>query len=925
MSMSRTSALIAATCVFVLALAGATLAASRHHAPAKHTHMHGLSAPRLLSPARGASVQQLPALTWGAVNGAIDYQFQVAADSRFRSLIAVSATAGKGTPSTHNLAAALEKPVTDGTYYWRVRAVSSGNRPGPWSAAGRIVKRWSQAPVQISPSDRGTVPWPSTPLVLRWTAVPSATEYLVKIATDPALSNIVLGSATKPEKTWATAFAVPGALQAGQTYYWAVTPVDTLGHRGTVSSTRSFTPTWNSATSTTVNPLNAQLGETELNWTPELTWQPVAGAARYEVEVSSAEGYPAGSKWCCERATIGTASYTPPAPLNNNEYYWRVRAIDSSGNAGQWNEGPRFRKGFDNTTPTIPSLSLADVHGNPLPAGSLTETPIVTWSPVPGAGSYEVQLAPYEEGGGYCNWSHRTTDTTATLAWTPLGPGHHAGQLNWPAPQSGSTLAPGGYCLMVAARSDKDAFGNQIEGVPTQLGGAGNPAFVYAGVKEEPGPPVPRTPASAYLLPTNQSGALRPTCTPWIAEGARSACPRTPLFTWSPVPGASSYDVVVARDRNFTNVVDVGSTEVTAYAPQIANEEPLDDETTQYYWAVLPVNSKGQIGSTVQENEPQQFDKSSIAPEPISVTEEGAALAFKWHPAEGAVSYTVEVAEDATFANLIDPPSSALTHLTTTSSTAYTSSATYPAHKTLYWRVRANDARADEQRAGLRWSPTQTFTRTLPSPVPLASNLSSGEDIPVWSWTPVVGAVGYGIHVEQPDGKSKDFTSQSSSFTFIEWDGPGIWRWQARALYPTTTSATVAGGYFAPQPFAHTFGPPPGTRGVKSGSRIVISWNPQAYANAYQVAISTTETFKSTISSHKVETTSWAPDVDFAKKANKGTLYWRVGAVDNKGNVGPYATGKFVPPCKTKRVKRKGKTVSVCVKSKHKPAKKKHG
>jgi hypothetical protein len=921
----KISVLMLAATVGVLVAVGVTQAAILGHATAKHPKtaahkkatkkVHGLKAPSLLAPANGVHAQQFPALTWSAVSGAIDYEYQVAADPRFHSLVAVSAGIGKGIPITHNLAATLEKPVTDGTYYWRVRGVSAAKRPGPWSVTRTVVKAWNQAPQLLGPVEDTEIQWPSMPLILSWSPVPYATEYIVTIATDPGLSHIVLGSTISPQKTWATTFAVPGSVQAGQTYYWAITPLDGLGHRGQISQTRSFTLHWPSTMATSVTPLNAQSGEAEFNWTPELGWTSVTGAARYEVEVSSAENYPVGSIWS-DDTTIGTVSYSPPEPLNNNEYYWRVRAIDANGNAGQWNEGPRFKKAFDNATPTIPNLTMSDVNGNPLAPGIETETPIVTWGPVPGAGSYEVQLAPFKEGS--CNWSSVATYYTATLAWTPLAPGHKIGQENWPGPQTGSNLKAGSaYCVQVAARSDKDKFQNQIESAPTQLGGAGQPAFTFPGVENTSGPSVPLTPSSAYLLPSNLSAAPHHVCTPWVEEQERPACPRTPLFTWQPVAGASSYYVVIARDKNFTNIVDIGSTQVTAYAPQIANEEPLNDETTEYYWAVWPVNSKGEIGSDVRENSPQRFDKSSTPPQPTSAREEGAAIAFKWTPAEGAVNYTLETATDPTFANIIEEK--------TTDSTAYTSSATYPAYGTLYWRVRANDAAKVHE--GLSWSATQSFTRTLPLTSPLGTTPSESEQIPVLSWQPVLGAVGYGIHIEQPGGTTKNFTTESTAFTATEWDGPGIWRWQVQALFPTSNSSTVSGGYFAPQSLAHTVAQPRGATGVKSGARIVISWDPQAYAKEYEVAISTNETFSTTIESHKVTQTSWAPSkVDLTKPANKGTLYWRVAAVDNKGNVGPYATGRFVPPkpkCVVKKVKKGKKTVKKCVPPKHKPAKKK--
>ena len=239
---------------------------------------------------------------------------------------------------------------------------------GAWSRVRRVAKAWTTAP-QITGGDGAAVNWPTTPLVLRWSSVPYATKYLVSIATDPALSNIVLGTASQPNETQGTNFALPVSLAPGA-YFWAVTPVDAEGHRGARSRVASFQWTWPTATSTSVTDLNPDLRVFD----PMFSWNPVPGAARYEVEANSAEGFPAGSKWCCAGTTTGT-SLAPLQVLANNGYYWRVRAIDARGNAGVWNYGQSFTKAFDNVEPSIPNLTVRDVNGNALTGAPETNTP----------------------------------------------------------------------------------------------------------------------------------------------------------------------------------------------------------------------------------------------------------------------------------------------------------------------------------------------------------------------------------------------------------------------------------------------------------------------------------------------------------------------------------------------------------------------
>jgi protein-S-isoprenylcysteine O-methyltransferase Ste14 len=1015
--------------VFVLGGVTATQAAIDAHASAKHRKkaapktVHGLRAPSLLTPSNGAQVQEIPALTWSAVSGASEYEYQLSADSRFRSIV-LGTGPGLGASKTHNLAASLSEAVADGSYYWRVRALVGRKQRGPWSSTRRIVKRWTAKADLLGPSSGSAIAWPSAPLVLTWTPVASATEYIITIAADRALSNILVGSATSPQKTHGTVFALPRTLHEGE-YYWAITPVDAQGHRGTRSNVGSFSWFWPTRTATRITPLNDPPGASELEWTPEFSWNPVPGAARYQVEVSSAEGFPAGSIWS-NTTTIGT-SYSPTVALNNNEYYWRVRAIDASGNAGVWNEGPRFIKTFDHQSPTISHLKMVDINENPTPAYPTTETPIVNWSPVFGAASYEVQVgriqgdkylitqpavrsvtgdtitviepenerplftitANLKEGSrlievtkgsenlipgrtgqklsdkekglangtalaGLVNYSCGPLRTfqTASTSWTPLESGGHIGQSNWPAPQGPTIGLTKGfsYCVSVAPISDKDAFGHFIEGALTPVGHLYEAAFTYdtrfdrcqrahnfekqAAELEAKGngaeaaeeredaegiykayetltptscneileypEPASTTPSSAYRLPLSGTSTSR-----------------TPLFTWEPVLGATEYYVVIARNPQFTNVVDVAETYGNAYAPPLGNEEPLDDETTQYYWAVIPAKGGLHVGLT-EANSPQSFNKSSNPPVLLAPSEGAVVVTqptFKWKPvngdtSDGALNYTLQVSQDPTFAKPLEEA--------TTDSTAYTSSSTYPADSVLYWRVRANDANRSSNRKGLNWSAVQTFTRTLPVPAPAADNVTGSEAIPVRAWTPVTGAVAYDVHVELPNGTLKDYTLDSTAFTPTELYGNGRWHWEVRAKFPTSGAQTVPGPYFEPpQPFVHTLAPPTGAVGQKKGSRIVISWNPDQYAKQYEVDVSSNSAFGSLTESRRTYQTSWAPNIDLSRPANEGTLYWRVAAVEEGNNVGPYAEGRFGPPrpkagCVVKNVKIGNRIVKKC-------------
>ncbi len=844
-----------------------------------------LRAPALESPAAGARVESAPALTWKAVKGAARYEYQLASDSEFGSVV-LGSGAGRGSGATRNTAAALAKPVPDGPYFWRVRAVDAKDRAGRWSAVRSYTQAWTTAPVLKGPAEAAPIAWPTTPLILTWSTVPYASKYVVTIATDPALTSPVIGTVTRPLVTNGTTFAFPGTLAPGS-YYWAITPLDADGHKGQRSSVGSFTWSWLNTTTTTVVDANPAPSV----YDPLFSWTQVPGAASYDVEVNSSHDWAPGSKLCCTDHTIGT-SLSPTKPIENNVYYWRVRPLDASGNAGAWTEGASFQKDFDPAVPSIPNLRIRDNAGA-LPDAPSTATPIVTWDPVPGASSYTVQTTPFQS--GVCDWSGQIWtntpspppnwnwfDDTAAVNWTylwdvppltPLAPGPLPGKSRvhvGPALSDGSA-----YCVRVRARSDR--LGGDDNGFIsdwTQIGGLGNPAFTYV----DPPPvggvaPVPfATPAGAYLTP--QSGSVNE---------------RLPLFTWDPVPGASGYWVVVSRDATFTTIVDYAFTRRTNYAPGSGpGLVTYRDETTHYYWAVIPATStSGEGASTVPaENAPQLFDKRSAPPAlvaPAAEADVASQPTFRWTTSEGARKYQLQVSQDPTFGDPIDD--------VTTSSTAYTSSTTYPADTRLHWRVGG----IDENGVRLDWSSTGTFLRRLPLSAPAPGNPTGGDSIPALGWLPVPGAVSYDIHADHVDGKTSDFTVFSTAFTPTEFYGNGIWRWKVRANFPTSNSGTVSGGYFAAQQFVRTVGRTPNVRASHTGSRVLIAWDPDPAAETYTVEVSQSSGFGHA-SQSTTKTTSFAPDLDSAPYADGGTLYWRVSSVDAGNNSGPAATGRFALP-----------------------------
>jgi hypothetical protein len=934
--------------------------------------------PTAVAPANGLVVDALPAFSWAAVAKADRYEFQLAADAGMNSPVL-----GRGDDqfTTRNTRATLKKTIPNGTYWWRVRALQANGTPSPWSPPRAIVKSWTSAPALQSPTHGALMVHPTHPLALRWSTVPRAAKYIVSIATDPSLGTLVSPKA----ETSGTVYAPRSTLLSPGTYYWGVTPVDAQGHRGAPSSVQSFTWTWPTSTAARVDDVFAAPEVFD----PLFSWDPVAGAARYELEINPSVDFAPGSKVCCTSPVIGN-SYAPTVVFKDNIYYWRVRALDTSGNPGVWNAGPTFDKRFDKVPPTpgpsIKNLRLRDnladpgSDADPVTAGYQTRVPVLRWDPVKGAASYEVDVAPFTS--GICDWSANSGHwrvNTAVPFWTPLG-SSWLGVKPYSDPMAVSSdtasLTPGqGYCARVRARSDRDTANGEVYGDHTYVDDGTGKSFTFVDYsdpsRECPG--CSYLGASDYLLP--QTGSINGR-TPFFSWKPLPRLPRktlrntsnveamtitelspTPIFTGSAsfsatvrehaddtakdelvltkttgggswtytypdgdlnglkamvendsghnllvdvhVPGMplahvaetaftsgrQSYYVLVSKDASFSNIVDYAFTQLPVYAPRTSvKPTTYSDETTSYYWAVMP--AIGQKGSLASGNpllaSPPSFQKQSTPPTqtaPANGTLVELQPTFRWTPVEGARRYRVQVADDPTFGSLLDD--------VLTDSTAYTSNTSYPADTILYWRVRADD----ENLIGLTWSAIGNFRRSLPAPVASAANPGSGESIPLWTWAPVNGAVGYDVEADEPDGDHPQFLDfRTAAFTAVKMTGTGIYGWRVRALFPKQTGTqTQPGPWSATKPYARTIAEPGGARTERIGVSVLLSWNAKPAAKNYRVQISQRADFQGTVEQVDTDNTSYAPTLVASAYLSGGTFWWRVAAQDEDRNIGDFS------------------------------------
>ena len=295
-----------------------------------------LSPPSATAPAAGATLVFLPSFAWTPVKNADHYEFQISADPGMGSPVLGG---GKDDFFTNNTRATLIQTVPNGTYYWHVRAISADGSVSPWTPTRAFTKLWNLKPAIQTPTPGASLTFPSNPVVLRWSGIPGAAQYLVPVASDPLLGSIVFrysnqDDLTGPPNVAATSAAISSPLAPGS-YYWAVQPVDAEGNRGVQTPVTTFSWVWPSATAPQVTDLDSSAEVFD----PRFTWNPVPGAGKYKIRISRDPALVRGRNVKYTRVTAAQFTHLRSGAV----YYVQVRAFRHGVPMGPWSRRGRAR------------------------------------------------------------------------------------------------------------------------------------------------------------------------------------------------------------------------------------------------------------------------------------------------------------------------------------------------------------------------------------------------------------------------------------------------------------------------------------------------------------------------------------------------------------------------------------------------------
>lgn len=450
----------------------------------------------------GMANSSTPVLSWSRPGGVTEFSIQIDNDPSFGST--------EVNETTKNTRFVPQKNLSRGTQYWRVRSAKNGQYSS-W-ASGSFNVAAVTVPIGTAPADGAVLPQPDSPPLLRWQTSRGATSYTVEVDGDADF----IGAKSWTTKT--TSLAVPDALPAGD-YFWRVTASLEGGFNSLPSPTMSFILGALASPRLTypIDDIDQAVQDVVFDW------EPVAGAVTYDLQVATDSTF---NNFTFKAENLYGSRYSPPTTLYNDQFWWRVRAVDLAGQPTAWSIARfSFQRNWLDTptalwptgTATTPDVSVAASDGDRL---------FFQWSPVKHAARYELAVALDR------NFSSDVRScTTASTTY---------------APRSGSdcTFAPGTIFFWKVRPLD-DPYPGGLPGIfsDTQKVKWGTPSPV--------GPPPATSDTPVMGLRTGMTGLGATSSASCDAKvcGTLSA---TPVLSWQKQSGAVSYYVYFANDANFT-------------------------------------------------------------------------------------------------------------------------------------------------------------------------------------------------------------------------------------------------------------------------------------------------------------------------------------------------------------------------------------
>ena len=851
--------------------------------------------PTLLSPANGSTNQPLSdLLSWSPSSNASRYQVQVSTSSSFISSVINDSNVTSTSRSTGTLSAGT-------TYYWRVQAIDTAGSSG-YSAAWSFttLPPIPGVPLLASPAN-GLINQPLTE-TLSWDASSNATLYQIELSTSSSFSSTIIN-----DSTLSSTSTITGVLSAGTTYYWRVQAINAAGSSG-FSSAYSFTTLAPPAKPTLVSPAN---GSTNLTLPVTLTWNSVTNGASYEVQVAGNSSF-ALVLADTTMSSLPDTSYTVNGLSHSTTYYWRVQATNAAGTSGFSNASS-----FTTLAPPAPPSLISPANGSS--NWPLSDT--LSWNESPNATHYQVELSTSAT---FNTTIINDTTVTSTLRATGALLGgtsyywrvqaiNSAGQSGFSSTWSFTTLTPltvpsvpslisptnasTGQSLndTLNWNASQNASSYQLE-VSTSIS-FGSTIINDTGITSTSMPTGTLSVGTTYYWRVQAINSIGPSgwSSVWSFATLTSPAPPSLLsplngstdellsdtLSWNTSPSANLYHVEVSTSSSFSSTIINDSTASTSQP--VGNLSP----STTYYWRVQAINSAGPSGfssvwgfATLAPPAPP-----SLLSPPNGSINQPLTDTLSWNASQNAIRYHVEVSISTNFiATTINDTAITSTSMSTGALSGGTS---------YYWRVQAINS-VGSGAFSSAWSFT-TLTPLAPPSVPsLLSPANGSVSQPLsdtLSWSASQNASRYQVEVSTSSNFNSTIINDtgitSTSMPTGALSGGAIYYWRVQAINSAGSSGFSPAWSFttlipltAPS-VPSLLSPVNGSAGQPLSD--TLSWNASQNASRYQVEVSISSSFSSTLVNDSTVTST----SKITGTLSAGTTYfWRVQAINTAGSSG---------------------------------------
>ncbi len=374
------------------------------------------------------------------------------------------------------------------------------------------------------------------------------------------------------------------------------------------------------------------------------------------------------------------------------------------------------------------------------------------------------------------------------------------------------------------------------------------------------------------------------------ANGAVNV-PLMPLLDWDTSFSSKTYELQLASDNSFTNLL-IDSTNMDSTQIQVTAGKLLNNVT--YYWRARGLNPAGygQWSNVFHFATVVALPNAPTLLTPVNnASNVSLTPFFDWDSASPAIYYRLQVSADSTFSTVFAVN---ITGLTFSSYTLV--SPPLQSNTRYYWRVNATNFAGTSP-----WSSVFRFTTiiTIPqAPILLSPPNNSGNVslTPTLDWTDDITAISYEVQLTT-DSTFNNISVFDSSVTLSQLAvRSGLlvnlvkYFWRVR-----TTNSLGTGPWCSPWNFLTGLVPPaapvliaPPNGDTDVSTILTFDWNDVFYAQSYRIQISQDSTFTMTLINAGPLTISQYTNT--GNPLDNNTLYyWRVNAANTAG------TGNWSP------------------------------